>query len=692
MSCNNNSTKSDIKKHKYTNSLIHETSPYLLQHAHNPVKWYPWNEKTLELAKKENKLILISIGYSSCHWCHVMEKESFENEEVAKLMNDNFINIKIDREERPDIDKIYMTAVQLMTGSGGWPLNCIALPNGEPVFGGTYFPKEQWTNALEQISDLYKKNPEELINYANKLTQGIKENSLITLNKNKQDFNKAYIKDLLNNWEKHFDLSFGGINNTPKFPMPNNYNFLLQYAYATKDKDLLSYVNTTLTKMALGGIFDQSEGGFSRYSTDKKWHIPHFEKMLYDNGQLASLYSNAYMASKKPIYKETVYQTLAFIENELTDKNGGFYASLDADSYNEHNELEEGAYYVWTKEELTTIIPKPDLNLFSNYFGINSTGLWENKKYHLIRKYTNEDFVKKYNITLDSLNQKVKEWRTFLGSYRSKKLKPRLDDKILTSWNALTLKGYTDAYKAFNDPHFLDMALKNANFIKQNLIESDGKVFRNYKNGKASINAYLEDYTTLIEAYLTLYQVTFDSQWLSLSKKLTDYTFTHFYDKNSSFFYYTSNLEKELITKKIETNDNVIASSNSIMAKNLFLLSHFYENKEYLKISKQMLHNVTPDMTNYPSAHANWLTLYLNYTYPFYEVAISGTDALEKSVQLNKVYLPNKLVAGSSKKSDLPLLKNRFSTEDTYLYVCINNTCNLPTNNTEVAINQLKVK
>ncbi len=690
LSCKNTSTKNDTKKHKYTNSLIHETSPYLLQHAHNPVNWYPWNEKTLELAKKENKLLLISIGYSSCHWCHVMEKESFENEEVAKIMNDNFINVKIDREERPDIDKVYMTAVQLMTGSGGWPLNCIALPNGKPVFGGTYFPKDQWINVLNQISSLYTKEPQELINYAEKLTEGIKENSLISINNKEQDFNKSYIKNSLDNWFKHFDNSFGSIDSSPKFPMPVNYEFLLQYAYLTKNKELLSHVNTTLTKMALGGIFDQSEGGFSRYSTDKKWHIPHFEKMLYDNGQLVSLYSNAYTATQKPLYKETVYQTLNFIEKELMDKSGGFYSSLDADSSNEHNKLEEGAYYVWTKNELTSIIPKDDFDLFSNYFGINSYGLWEEEKYHLIRKFTNEEFSKKYDVSLNKLNKKVAQWRSLLTKHRSKKNKPRLDDKILTSWNALTLKGYVDAYKAFDDSHFLNIALKNANFIKENLIKQNGEVFRNYKNGKASINAYLEDYATLINAYLSLYQVTFDSQWLSLSKKLTDYVFNHFYDEKSNFFYYTSNLEKELIAKKIETDDNVIASSNSIMAKNLFLLSHFYENEEYLKVSKQMLHNISPEMNNFPSSHANWLSLYLNYTYPFYEVAISGNKALEKSTLLNKVYLPNKLVAGSLKESNLPLLKNRFSSKETYIYVCINKACKLPTSDVKKAINQLK--
>ena len=344
--------KKDRKKFKHTNALIHETSPYLLQHAHNPVNWYAWNEETLALAKKENKLILISVGYAACHWCHVMEHESFENDSVAKIMNENFINIKIDREERPDIDQIYMTAVQLLTQSGGWPLNCVALPDGRPFWGGTYFPKDEWMSNLIQIAEFYKKNPEKITEYADNLTKGIKDAETISLNTSKPVYLKDTLSAALEKWSQQFDRDLGGMNRAPKFQMPNNYHFLLRFATQTKNKNLLDYTYNTLNKMALGGIFDQVGGGFARCSTDKKWHIPHFEKMLYDNAQLVSLYSDAYLISKNKLYKETVYRTLDFVERELTNNEGAFYSSLDADSKNEDDELEEGAFYVWTKKEL----------------------------------------------------------------------------------------------------------------------------------------------------------------------------------------------------------------------------------------------------------------------------------------------------------------------------------------------------
>ena len=681
-------TKKEAITHKHTNSLIHETSPYLLQHAHNPVKWYAWNNKTLALAKKENKLLLISIGYSSCHWCHVMEHESFENEDVAKVMNSNYINIKIDREERPDIDQIYMNAVQLMTGSGGWPLNCIALPDGRPVWGGTYFRKKQWMNALNQIAHIYKTKPQKLVEYADKLTKGIQQSGLITLNTGTLNFNKEYIKNAVNKWQTRFDKNLGGINRSPKFPMPNNYHFLLRYAYQTNNIKLQKFVNTTLTKMAYGGIFDQIGGGFARYSTDKKWHIPHFEKMLYDNGQLVSLYSNAYLATKKTLYKETVYNTLQFIERELMHTNGGFYSSLDADSLDNKEELEEGAFYVWKKEQLKKIIP--DFELFSDYYNVNSYGLWEHGNYNLIRDSSDKELAKKHNLSIAQLKQKNVTWKNILLKERTKKSRPRLDDKILTSWNALMLKGYIDAYTVFDDPHFLDIALKNAAFIEQNLIKKGGSLFHNFKNKKATINGYLQDYSTLIDAYIALYKVTFNEKWLQLSKKLTDYTFKHFYDSDSKMFFFTSSKDTKLITRKIETDDNVIPASNSIMAKNLFYLSHYYDNELYIKTSKQMLHNMTGFMQKYASAYSNWLDLYMNYTYSYYEVAISGEQVFSKTKEINKEYIPNKLICGSKTISNLPLLKNRYVKGETLIYVCVNNTCQLPTENPRKAINQLK--
>jgi len=691
ISCTNKNEE-QMANHKYTNSLINETSPYLLQHAHNPVDWHPWNQETLDLAKKENKLILISVGYSACHWCHVMEHESFEDTAVAKIMNQNFINIKVDREERPDVDQVYMNAVQLMNqGRGGWPLNCIALPDGRPVWGGTYFPKENWVDALSQIVRVYKDEPQKMEAYASRLTEGIQNSDLVTLNTTNSNFTKTAIDTVVTNWEKYMDFDLGGNAGAPKFPMPNNYNFLLRYAIQTSNTKILDYVNNSLTKMALGGIYDQVGGGFARYSVDAKWHIPHFEKMLYDNGQLVSLYANAYLATKNPLYKQVVYQTTEFIERELLNNVGGFYSSLDADSNNEKGELEEGAFYVWSEESLKEII-KDDFDVFKDYYNISSDWKWEHENYNLHRTKSDSEIAKQHKISEGDLAKKVDDWRKNLLSEREKKSRPRLDDKTLTSWNALMLKGYTDAYRVFNDTHFLEMAIKNGNFLVQYQFKEDGGLHRSFKEGKSTINAYLEDYASTIDAFINLYQVTLDEQWLKNAKQLTDYCFDHFYDDKSKMFYFTSDSDVDLIARKIDTNDDVIPSSNSIMANNLFKLGHYYSNKRYAENASQMLHNVTEKAFQYGGVASNWLSLYLNYIGDFYEVAISGKDAKVRLKEFNEKYIPNKLIVGSTKDSNLPLLEYKFSENQTTIYVCIDGACQLPVTETQQAIQQIKIK
>ncbi|WP_372793697.1 thioredoxin domain-containing protein [Lutibacter sp.] len=680
-----------MSTHKYTNSLIKETSPYLLQHAHNPVDWHAWNKETLELAKKENKLLLISIGYSSCHWCHVMEHECFEDEEVAAVMNQHFINIKVDREERPDVDQVYMNAVQLITGRGGWPLNCIALPDGRPIWGGTYFPKENWINALNQLAKLYAETPEKAIEYAEKLTEGIKNSDIIPKNNNPKDFKVSDLNQAVNEWKQAMDFDLGGRRGVPKFPMPNNYQFLLRYAIQAEDTEILNYVNTSLSNMAFGGIYDQIGGGFSRYSVDTKWHVPHFEKMLYDNGQLVSLYAEAYQATKNELYKSTVYQTLQFIERELTTSEGAFYSSLDADSINKKGTLEEGAYYVWTKEELNSILGT-DFELFSDYYNVNHYGFWEHDNYVLIRKGTTSEISKKHSISISALEEKILHWQKILLKERNKKEKPRLDDKSLTSWNALMLKGYINASTVFNDPHFLDVALKNATFIYTKQLQENGNLNHNYKNNKSTINGYLEDYATVIDAYIALYEATFNELWLHTAKQLTDYTFDHFYDTESGLFYFTSDEDPNLITRKIEIEDNVIPASNSIMARNLFKLSHYYSNSYYLKVSKQMLHNVKERTQKYASGYSNWLQLMADFTGDYYEIAISGEHAFDKLNEINKSYNPNKLIAGSVKKSNLPLMEGRFNENETLIYICVDGACQLPVSDAKKALNQLKIK
>ncbi|NNC51213.1 MAG: thioredoxin domain-containing protein [Flaviramulus sp.] len=672
-------------EHQYTNALVNETSPYLLQHAHNPVNWNPWNDESLNKAKSENKLILISVGYAACHWCHVMEHESFEDSLVAQVMNKNFINIKVDREERPDVDQVYMNAVQLMTGRGGWPLNVIALPDGRPVWGGTYFKKEQWISALEQISKLYTDEPKKLREYADKLEQGIKSLDVVKVNTNEPIFEKQFIIDAVKNWSKQFDNNFGGMNRAPKFMMPNNYHFLLRFAHQYKDEQLQNYIKTTLTKMAYGGIFDQIGGGFSRYSVDEKWHVPHFEKMLYDNGQLVSLYSDAFLITKNQLYKDVVIETLKYIKQEMTTKEGAFYSSLDADSNTSEGELEEGAFYVWTKAELKTLL-QADYELFSDYYNVNNYGYWEHDNYILIRKDDDVSIIEKHNLSETSLAEKIVRWKKVLIEARNKRDKPRLDDKTLTSWNAVMLKGYVDAYRVFGDENYLISAEKNANFIVNNQLREDGGLFHNYKNGKSSINGYLEDYATTIDAFLTLYENTLNEKWLKTARDLANYTFDHFYDKKSKMFFFTSNDDVALVSRSIEYRDNVIPASNSIMAKNLFKLSHYFDNEYFSQTATTMLNNVKPEMQDYPSGYSNWFDLMLNYSNPYYEVAVVGENAKQKIADLNKTYIPNKLIAGSTSENSLPLLENRFNPNNTLIYVCVNKACKLPVSEVNDAI------
>lgn len=666
-------------KHQYTNDLIHETSPYLLQHAHNPVNWKPWNPETLALAQKENKPIIISVGYAACHWCHVMEHESFEDEEVAKLMNENFINIKVDREERPDVDQVYMNAVQLMTGRGGWPMNVITLPDGRPFWGGTYFTKDEWMRALQKLIKVYQESPEKLQTYAKQLADGMKDIDAVIPNTNPQTFDKTIVAKSVANWEKAFDYKKGGAKQAPKFMMPNNYEFLLRYAFQTNNEKLMQYVDNTLTKMAYGGIYDHVGGGFSRYSVDEKWHVPHFEKMLYDNAQMVSLYADAYALTKNELYKKTIIETLTFVERELkSPKEGAFYSSLDADSLDENKHLEEGAFYVWTKKELQELLSKEAYALCEAYYNINDFGFWEKENYVLIRAESDEEILEKFNLSQEALANQLASIKKTLFDARAKRNRPRLDDKTLTSWNALMLRGYVDAYKVLKDEHYLAVAIENANFIVSKQFKNDGGLYHNYKDGKSTINGYLEDYSATIDAFLALYEVTTDEKWLTISNDLTKYCFDHFFDENKGMFYFTSDEDEALVVRSTEKSDNVIPASNSMMAENLFTLSHHFGNTHYLETAKTMLHHVTTDFENYGAGYSNWLNLFLNYSGTYYEVAIVGENAKTLAAEFNSMYLPNVLVTASTTDSDLHLLKYRYQEGETLIYVCINNTCQLP--------------
>ena len=669
------------------NQLSQETSPYLLQHADNPVHWKAWNATSLAKAKEKNSLIVISIGYSACHWCHIMEHESFEDQEVANVMNANFVSIKVDREERPDVDAVYMKAVQILTGRGGWPLNVVTLPDGRPIWGGTYFRKADWMETLDQLQQVYHADPEKVIEYAEKLHQGIQSISIVGNLTSENSVNQEDFIPLVEKWKQDFDLDFGGMSRSPKFMMPNNYHFLLRFAFQKKDIKLFDFVNLTLTRMAYGGIFDTIDGGFSRYSVDNKWHVPHFEKMLYDNGQLVSLYSDAYKLTKNPLYKEVIKKTLSFVEKELMNMEGGFYCALDADSLNATNHLEEGAFYVWTIPELKTIIGD-DFELFSQVFNINTFGLWEDENYVLIQNKSLKEIAKLNNIDVAILKKKKIFWEKNLYTHREKRPKPRIDDKCLTSWNAIMLKGFVDAYKALEDGNYLRLALKNADFIIKNLWSSEGNLFHSYKNKKSTINGYLEDYCFVISAFISLYEVTFDEKWLFNAKQLTDYSLEHFYDEKSGFFTFSSNLDEALITVHFETEDNVIPASNSVMGKNLFLLSIYFENSYYEKVSLRMLQNIIPTV-QYPSAYSNWMDLAMNYSEDNKELAICGDSALEHSKKINTIYLPNVVLAGTLKISNLPFLKQRFDVNQTLFYLCQNRTCLTPTGDFQEIVTNL---
>jgi len=660
------------------NSLINETSPYLLQHANNPVNWYAWNDDTLSKAKEENKMLLISIGYAACHWCHVMEHESFENEEVARVMNENFICIKVDREERPDVDQVYMNAAYLINGNGGWPLNALAMPDGKPFFAGTYYPKENWIKLLEYFAAIYKTEPEKLEVQAENVSKGIRDIEHLPMNTNPVSFSENDLNKMFFLFQKRIDSEHGGTKGGMKFPMPSIWEFLLQYHYFSKNKEALNAVEITLNNMANGGIYDQVGGGFSRYATDVKWHVPHFEKMLYDNGQLSSLYSHAFQVTANPLYKRVVYETLEFVNRELTSPEGGFYSSLDADS-----EGEEGKYYVWGEKEIKEVL-KEDAGFYLDYFGITEQGNWEKNK-----NIADASFSKKNVAVNEQITQKLVSLNKKLFEEREKRIRPATDDKILTSWNSLMTKGFIDAYQAFGDESFLNSAKRNIDFLLKNMFAENNSLFRNYKNGKATIHGFLDDYAFFITALIEYYQVTFDESYLQKAKAITEYVNTHFFDKNSGMFLYTNDQYSSLIARKMEVTDNVIPSSNSQMAKNLYFLSQYFDNKVYEEISMQLIKNVFDDLTKNLGYYSNWAQAMLLQVYQAIEIAIVGKDWKEKLVQFQKNYLPNIIYSGGEIEGTLPLLENKMAEGRTMIYVCKNKSCNLPVENVAHAMTQI---
>ena len=668
-------SNADKQEHAFTNALINESSPYLLQHAHNPVNWYPWGDEALEKAKKEGKLMIISIGYSACHWCHVMERESYEDTTVARIMNENYVSIKIDREERPDIDQVYIEAAQMLIGRAGWPLNVITLPDATPVFAGTYFPRDEWINIITQVQDVYEKDPQRLSAQAQKILSSLEQNNAIREYGN-QTVSKTDIAKAVDRWKGKMDKKYGGLQSSQKFPLPGSLHQLLNYGYLAKDEKALELVELTLDKMALGGIYDHVAGGFHRYTVEPTWKIPHFEKMLYDNGQLVSLYAAGYQVFGKMIYLNVLEKTLRFITSEMMNKEGGFYSSYDADS-----EGEEGKYYVWTSGEIETLL-KDDSPIFKDYYSITQKGNWEKGNNILNAINTQDEYFSKSGAE-NLLNKNLE----ILRKARNKRVKPGLDDKVLTAWNALMLQGFIDAYKATGKDTYLETALRNAAFIVNRQMDKDGRLNRNFKDEKSSINAFFDDYAFTIRAFVSLYQVTFDIIWLERAVKLSDYAIAHFYDAERKLFRYKSDLDEALIVIKFPVNDNVIPSGNSVMANNLFVLGNlFYEEMPgYLEMANGMLQVVAAGFKENPYYYYGWMPVFYSNVNGFYEIAIVGDDYALTRKSMQSHYIPDAIYLGGSDDSELSLLNDKLVEGRTYIYVCQNKFCKLPVDDPEKA-------
>lgn len=668
----------------HTNRLARETSPYLLQHAHNPVDWFPWGDEAFAKAKAENKLVLVSIGYSTCHWCHVMERESFEDEGVAKLMNDHFVCIKVDREERPDVDQVYMTAVQLMTGRGGWPLNCFTLPDGRPVYGGTYFPPDQWPQVLENLHRTWREEPKKVLAYAGRLHAGVAQSELVTLNTAPPNFTRKQVEQLADNMEKHFDTAWGGPDRAPKFPMPNNYGFLLRFATVTGRRALAKQVRLTLDKMAQGGIFDQVGGGFSRYSTDISWKVPHFEKMLYDNAQLVSLYCHAFQAFHDDSYRDVVERTLGWAQREMRSPDGLWYSALDADS-----EGEEGLFYLWTGQQLDAALGD-DAAFAKAYYNVDGEGYWEHGRNILLRTMDDAACARRLGLDRQELADRRTRVNAKLLAEREKRVRPALDDKVLTSWNAMMVTALCDAHDALGNAEYLRQAEVTMHAMLSLCRRDDGGLWHTHTKGVAAVNGYLEDYSFTVEALLALYQATFDETWLQEARTLAEYAMAHFLDESSGMFFQTSKLDPPLIARQMEVTDNVIPSSNSSMAIGLFLLGHLDDDRRALSISKQQLNNVLKGMADYPSGYSNWAQLLMDHVYPWYEIAITGPEALERRQGFGEHYIPGRVYTGSTGRSQLPLLEDKYTDRGATIYVCENKVCRLPVQTVEDALSQIQ--
>lgn len=671
---------------KQANQLINSLSPYLLQHAYNPVDWHPWSNELLQRASQENKPLIISIGYSACHWCHVMEHECFEDEQVAQVMNQHFITIKIDREERPDLDNIYMEAVQAMGLQGGWPLNVFATPDGKPFYGGTYFPKQHWIQLLNNVAKAWRDNEDELRQSAGDFANALQRSELdrFGLVMDNRPWRQPEAETMFGRLMQDFDQQHGGFGEAPKFPVPSSWQFVLRYFQLTDNPAALDALTLTLDRMSYGGIYDQLGGGFARYSVDGEWAIPHFEKMLYDNAQLLQLYSESWRVTQDPWHRQVALDTARFVLRELTSPDGGFYSALDADS-----EGEEGKFYVWTPQELSQILGEEDAALLGEYYNVDEEGNFEHGTSALQKQYSAEVFASRQGLSEEEWQQRLAAAHQKLMAVRGQRIRPGLDDKVLTSWNGLMISGFCAAYRSFGESWLLEAARRNADYLLANAIDN-GQLYHVLKGSQRATPALLEDYAMLAQGLLDLYQVCFEPHYLVQAQQLLEQAMAHFFDPAEQLFFTARPGQEDLIADRKDLLDSVMPSANSVMAWCLFTCGKLMQRQDWLDLSANMLRLLSKIYSANPRYASHWASLYLAHAWPFAEIAIVGPDAPAMAAELHRHYLPNAVIAASTEEQNLPLLRDRQPANgQTLIYVCEGNRCLQPVNTIEAALRQL---
>ncbi|MBS3914110.1 MAG: thioredoxin domain-containing protein [Bacteroidetes bacterium] len=669
-------------KHAYTNALIHSGSPYLLQHAHNPVNWEMWSENAWKRAQEENKLVIVSIGYSTCHWCHVMERETFEDVEMAEAMNEHFICIKVDREERPDIDMVYMDACQLMTGRGGWPLNAICLPDKRPVYTGTYFPKDAWNSILKQLYDLYLKEPEKMLEYGKKVQNGLEEMNLLEFPRTEKT-NAADLRNTVSKLAESFDMEYGGLDRSQKFPMPVVQEYLLDEYQISGNEEISDFIHFTLLQMANGGIHDHIRGGFYRYATDKHWFAPHFEKMLYDNAQLISLYSRAYQIFDADIYKKVAMDILAFIERELKENNSGYYSALDADS-----EGVEGKFYVFQWPELQQILEPNEMELASEIYGLKATGNWEHGNNILHKPLAPLQLLEKTGLTIHEMDALQISIQNKIFTFQNSRIRPSLDHKKLCAWNGLMLKALADAAKYFQDSNILYQAQQQATWMHTHFFR-ENILYRYFSENGEKSEAFCEDFACYISALISLYEADGDWQWMQTADKLTAICIKHFYDAETGLFYFTSDTSETIMIRKSDNSDDVIPSSGSILALALQKAGIILDNMQYLEIGKTGLNHLRAQVIQNPAWYSNWCRAAQAESIGILQIYITGKYDAEMEQRFRKI-LPEWALVFTEKNNHVKAMQEKMQGKPGNIYICPGDTCMEPVNSEERAMEILR--